>query len=994
MFHKILRGVFGAAMVFALVFGQETRVLAVTTGSISGIVSDAKTHAPIAGAQVTATSPSGNYRTSSDGKGFYILQGMQPDTYNITASAQGYAAMTLPGETVITANVIRVNIEMATEARVLGHLYTRAQASLVQPSQPTDTYTLTTASLEQVGGTPLNDNEAVLIEYTPSISATVGGGSPSGLQGYYPLIRGGLENNEGFQLEGISGTEPLSNQFINNLILDGARSINVVAGAGDATQGGAGSGYVNVVTKTGTYPATGQIQTEVGFPAFGHAFKFEYGNATPDGRFSYFLSGRYDRNFGGCCAPPYSNTWGVSNSAQPDTVGQLQYVITNDSVGNIFYKWGQGLRNQLQLWQEWGSNGFIGSYGVNPANEPYASNEPFIQFLYGAFAGLPPQQIPFFPGQGSTFQNIGYPQYQYGNFSLTKLQYSRQASDTLYYNFKVYRTQNDVPFGGPDEHIPYLGYGFASSSTLSNIDFWEYQHTQNTGGAVEVQKSLSDRHVVTAGAEYRFSKAYQDVQLPSLTLFFMFGLVPDYLPGGQFAGVRLPAFDFIVKDPEYASNAYIADVYKPNDSLTIQPGIRWERQRVNTAGGTYDATALSPRFNIAYQAHGGTVLRASFGHATIFAPLGQLETIYNPPAVYKNFPATANICGGSASGFSSPCANYFDELYNAWWAGFGTDPYAFPKAQESDTIDFSFEHEFAHNITLKLTPYLRHDYNVITNESVPHFQGGAQLPSTTTVTNAGIGHTYGIEFALAHYTPGDGLNGQLGMTYINQFINYLSSGGFEPTVNPQILNSGTYAHPSYLSPFQSVLSLDYRRHGWRIDPVFVYDIGVPIGIWANPPVLINGKYVPVPSTNLFGSYSGNYCYYADPQVPGTPQNPNIVGSIGGGCTKSLNGGLTHPDMNINLDISRELVNHVTVGLQFQNLLDNVANYPHFTPGFPLNSYVNNGFGAYGPGSGTNPSFGPPPFGLLNAPRTFGPGPWYGIPSGPGFQATFYVNAKY
>ena len=51
---------------------QGTWVLAGTTGSIQGIVTDDNGR-PIAGASVTASSPSQNVKGTTDSKGFYSL---------------------------------------------------------------------------------------------------------------------------------------------------------------------------------------------------------------------------------------------------------------------------------------------------------------------------------------------------------------------------------------------------------------------------------------------------------------------------------------------------------------------------------------------------------------------------------------------------------------------------------------------------------------------------------------------------------------------------------------------------------------------------------------------------------------------------------------------------------------------------------------------------------------------------------------------------------
>src|SRR5206468_1997670 len=58
-----------------------------TTGSISGLVTDASTSAPISGATVSI---SGGTPTTTDGTGAYSFSGLAPATYSLTASKAGY----------------------------------------------------------------------------------------------------------------------------------------------------------------------------------------------------------------------------------------------------------------------------------------------------------------------------------------------------------------------------------------------------------------------------------------------------------------------------------------------------------------------------------------------------------------------------------------------------------------------------------------------------------------------------------------------------------------------------------------------------------------------------------------------------------------------------------------------------------------------------------------------------------------------------------------
>ena len=72
-----------------------------TTGTLRGRVVDAATSAPIAGAVVSAVSPSQTAQTVSDSAGAFSFISLQPDTYTVNASRAGYDPQSQPGITIV-----------------------------------------------------------------------------------------------------------------------------------------------------------------------------------------------------------------------------------------------------------------------------------------------------------------------------------------------------------------------------------------------------------------------------------------------------------------------------------------------------------------------------------------------------------------------------------------------------------------------------------------------------------------------------------------------------------------------------------------------------------------------------------------------------------------------------------------------------------------------------------------------------------------------------
>ncbi len=973
---------------------------AATTGAIRGQVTSAQDGSPVAAASVTLRSDAAIYTTTTDARGFYAIEGVLPEAYHLNVTKPGFTAYTGPAIEVVQDATVVQDVRLESTLKTIGTVTSQSSYFPVQRHETRDVTVVSPLQQEQLGGVPAFENEGTVLNMLPGVTP-VGGGSTGSLSGF-PTIRGGLENEAGFQLDGINALDPLTNEPINELVLNGSQNLVLTAGPGNASQGGSGSGYVNVVTKVGTNPSSGFIQLEDGGPAYEHNLQFEYGTATADHRYSLFVSGRYDRDFGGCCSPPYGNIWGTSSGTYPDTNGVTSFTSTNDTVVNGLVHFGHNDVNTLQLWGEWGAHYVAGGYGIDPATYPYTTNTPAYIGIYqqapllisqGQLPALTPAQaqalMPFYPGQVAAVQNIGALPNEIDNYDLMKIGWSRPIGTNAFVNVRLYRTQNYDVDTSNDANDPLFGYGLP---TVGFGDFYVVRASQNTGLAADLQLASGERNEVTAGFDYRFSRVDLTGTLPSPSLIFAGTTIADFLPmdpfnggaPGVFNGDRYPAFTETITDPMHRTALYLSDKWQTSDRLVIEPGLRWEQQTVPTAVGNLEGNQLEPRIAAVgtLGSQRNTVLRASYGHAATFAPLFQIESLYTPPASYKNDPATQSICGGVSGGFSQPCANYYDQLQNAWWQGYGVNPYSPTRPQQSDSYDLSYERQLSRGSAVKVTLYQRRDYEVIASSQSVTIENGIVVPGTSSITNNGKAQTFGVELQ-GYQALSRSLTVLLNGTYINQFVNFTSGNAFRPSISPALLASGQMFHPSYFSPLTMAATFDYRKNGWRFDPIVTYNRGYPTGTWGAPPVYLNGEPINIPNTNLFNTTGNQYCYYVDPQIPGSPTNPNVVGSTGSNCSSAQNTNLTHPVMYLNLAVSRDLSQHVTLGLEVQNLFNNTSNCPYYNPG-----YVNNGNGVSGPGSGTNPAYG---YGLPSTVAQYPSTPYFSVPSGPGRQFTVYLS---
>jgi hypothetical protein len=81
----------------AVFIGQASWATAGTLGGMSGIVTDAKTGAPLAGVHLQISSPSQIVTTTTDAHGHYVALSLQPDDYTLTAEKDGYDTRSVSG---------------------------------------------------------------------------------------------------------------------------------------------------------------------------------------------------------------------------------------------------------------------------------------------------------------------------------------------------------------------------------------------------------------------------------------------------------------------------------------------------------------------------------------------------------------------------------------------------------------------------------------------------------------------------------------------------------------------------------------------------------------------------------------------------------------------------------------------------------------------------------------------------------------------------------
>ncbi|HLY03259.1 MAG TPA: TonB-dependent receptor [Candidatus Cybelea sp.] len=276
-------------MLFATFICQGTWALAGVTGGLTGVVVDSDSGAPIAGAIVTATSPSQVATVTTDASGHFGFLTLAPDTYTITAQKSDYDSHSLPGQVVFADTVQTVSVRLTKLLKTIARVTSAAAGSLVKSGTTADIYSINAATQRATsalgGGGNLNSAYS-------AISTVPGAYVVPNQSGYYDTvhIRGGDFDQVGYEFDGVPVNRSFDNYPSGAASSLGNAEVQVYTGANPANSEGQGlAGYINQVIRTGTFPGFADGQLGIGTPTYYHRAMVEVGGATPDRNLSYYF---------------------------------------------------------------------------------------------------------------------------------------------------------------------------------------------------------------------------------------------------------------------------------------------------------------------------------------------------------------------------------------------------------------------------------------------------------------------------------------------------------------------------------------------------------------------------------------------------------------------------------------------------------------------------------------------------------------------------------
>src|SRR5271170_4622516 len=131
------------ALAVALAFlALGVPAIAGTTGGLNGTVTAADTKTPIAGAKVTAVSPSQAATAVTDASGHFAFVSLAPDEYTISIDKAGYDSGSFPGIAVFADAQQTLALSLRKALTTIANVTSRSASNLVRSGTTADLYSV------------------------------------------------------------------------------------------------------------------------------------------------------------------------------------------------------------------------------------------------------------------------------------------------------------------------------------------------------------------------------------------------------------------------------------------------------------------------------------------------------------------------------------------------------------------------------------------------------------------------------------------------------------------------------------------------------------------------------------------------------------------------------------------------------------------------------------------------------------------------------------
>ncbi|HEX2724041.1 MAG TPA: carboxypeptidase regulatory-like domain-containing protein, partial [Gemmatimonadaceae bacterium] len=246
-------------LVLVAVVATDARSQGVTTGAITGFITDAS-GAPLEGVQVAITNRTTGFtqRTVTREGGRYTLTSLEVGgPYSLDARRIGYQPHTRTGIQVQLSQTTRVDVRLEAQAVQLNELEVRATTGeIIAPSNTGTKTTVSQQALERSATTTRN-----LVDFTraaPQVSSSGPGFSGGGMSNRMNNVQ--IDGATERDVFGLGSTGQPGGQISAKAIsIDAVKEYQILLAPYDVRQGNFGGLLLNAVTKSGTNQFHGSV---------------------------------------------------------------------------------------------------------------------------------------------------------------------------------------------------------------------------------------------------------------------------------------------------------------------------------------------------------------------------------------------------------------------------------------------------------------------------------------------------------------------------------------------------------------------------------------------------------------------------------------------------------------------------------------------------------------------------------------------------------------
>jgi hypothetical protein len=222
----------------------------VTTGSISGYVLDPN-HKGIANAKLVARDASHGFERQAvtDASGFYTLTELAPSTYEVSASADGFAEATARETRVEVNSRVRLDVGLAIAGRA-EKVEVRAQAQALASESSELGEVIDQTRIQEL---PLNQRDFLqLALLAPGVLPAVQDSQLSQRGGIAFHANGGREESNNFLIDGADNNDPYERAYVLEPPIDSIQEFKIATNNYSAEYGRGAGGQINLITRSGT----------------------------------------------------------------------------------------------------------------------------------------------------------------------------------------------------------------------------------------------------------------------------------------------------------------------------------------------------------------------------------------------------------------------------------------------------------------------------------------------------------------------------------------------------------------------------------------------------------------------------------------------------------------------------------------------------------------------------------------------------------------------